>query len=208
VSVSAAAAEGVWAIVLAAGASTRFGTPKQLYQWSGRTFLQHALVHARQTVADRIVIVTGAHADKLDAVLDSGRLIRAHNVSWRDGMASSIRTGIAALPRDCAAALLMPCDQPLVDGADLQALVARWCNGPEQAVASGYAGTFGIPAVVPARLFPALRELRGDRGAKEVLRREGRQLEVFELPAGHLDIDDRIAASRLGRDDAGTRGNC
>ncbi len=98
----------------------------------------------------------------------------------------------------------MPCDQPLVDGKDLAALVGHWRKQPMRAVASGYAGIFGIPAVLPARLFPALAELDGDRGAREVLRREGPRLAVLELPAGHLDVDDRIAASRLDDEDADT----
>ena len=202
---AAAAANEVWAVILAAGASTRFGTPKQLFRWRGRTLLQHALAHARQTVSDRVVIVTGAYANQLDVVLGPDRAVCVYNAGWRDGMGSSIRAGIAALPADCAAALLMPCDQPLVDGRDLAALVGHWRNRPMRAVASGYAGIFGIPAVLPARLFPALGELHGDRGAREVLRREGHRLDVLELPAGHLDVDDRFAASRLDDEDAGTQ---
>jgi molybdenum cofactor cytidylyltransferase len=185
-------------VVLAAGASRRFGTPKQLFPWRGRSFLELALWHADQTLPGRVVVVTGAYTERLDGIIGASGAIQVHNPGWNEGMASSIRAGVAALPADCAAALLMPCDQPLVDADDLMRLVSVWDGAQEQAVASGYAGTFGIPAVIPARLFPALAELRGDRGARSLLEREARSLQVCEIPAGHLDIDQDADAESLG----------
>lgn len=189
----------VWTVVLAAGASTRFGMPKQLYRWKGLSFLQHALNHATEVSAGRVVVVTGAHAGKLSKLVDDRGIALAHNAGWQSGMGSSIRVGIAALPTDCLAALIMPCDQPLVDAQDLGDLVRLWREAPDQAVASAYSGTFGIPAVVPARLFPALVRLRGDSGAKDILRSEGGRLRMLELPAAHLDIDELADTSELAR---------
>ncbi len=173
--------------------------PKQLYRWRGLSFLQHALNHATEVSAGRVVVVTGAHADRVSKVVESRGIAAVHNAAWQSGMSSSIRAGIAALPGDCAAALIMPCDQPLVDAQDLGDLVKLWQEAPDQAVASAYSGTFGIPAVVPARLFPALLALCGDSGAKDLLRAEGGRLRMLELPVAHLDIDELADTSELVR---------
>ena len=103
------------------GASRRFGTPKQLFSWRGRSFLELALWHADQTLPGRVVVVTGAYTERLDGIIGASGAIQVHNPGWNEGMASSIRAGVAALPADCAAALLMPCDSTKV-GAQASAV--------------------------------------------------------------------------------------
>jgi molybdenum cofactor cytidylyltransferase len=104
-----------------------------------------------------------------------------------EGMASSIRAGIGALPTDTNAVLLLTVDQPAVDTTLLQRLLTRFAEDSSRPVACAYAGTMGIPAILPARLFPDLLALRGDRGAKAILLRE--DTVTLPFPEGEQDLD-------------------
>jgi CTP:molybdopterin cytidylyltransferase MocA len=99
-----------------------------------------------------------------------------------EGMASSIRIGVAAVAAAGASGVVvMACDQPAVTAAHLRLLIA---DGDE-VTASGYAGRSGVPAYFPVGVFGELMELRGDVGARELLK----AARVVELPGGELDVD-------------------
>ena len=102
-------------------------------------------------------------------------------------MASSIRAGIAALPPDSEGVIILTVDQPSVDADLLQRLLALAAEGPARPVACAYGGSLGIPAILPRRLFPDLLALRGDRGAKAILLREGAN--ALPFPDGEADLD-------------------
>jgi molybdenum cofactor cytidylyltransferase len=194
--------EALWAVVLAAGASRRLGHPKQLLCWRDDTLVAHAVRSAQSACPARVLLVLGAYAARIESALADSRLATGaarivHNAQWAEGMGVSLRAGIAALPAQCAGALLLTCDQPLVPHSALTALVARWRADPTRAVASAYAGTAGVPAIVPARLFPTLATLSGDRGARAVLRAEGARLETVPVPEAAFDVDDEAAARTL-----------
>jgi CTP:molybdopterin cytidylyltransferase MocA len=96
--------------------------------------------------------------------------------------------------------LLLTCDQPRIPLAALEALVARWRSCPERVVASAYAGIVGVPAILPARTFPALMRLNGDRGARDVLRAEQERIETVPIPEAACDVDDEQALQALEAD--------
>ncbi|HXV41415.1 MAG TPA: NTP transferase domain-containing protein, partial [Steroidobacteraceae bacterium] len=100
-----------WVIVLAAGGSRRFGGPKLLARIRGETLLQRAMRAALGARPAGCVVVLGARADMLKRRLHAWPVRMVVNRRWRSGLASSIRAGIAALPREAPAALLLLADQ-------------------------------------------------------------------------------------------------
>lgn len=186
----------VAAIILAAGASTRLGEPKQLVTLGGERLVERAVRVARQAGCDPIVVVLGAHAESIVAQcrLDPARTVV--NPDWREGMASSIRCGVRQLDDTPDAAILMTCDQPAITADHLQALMRRGIEGP---VASHYAGRRGVPACFPAASFGDLSLLAGEEGARQLLR----SALTIELVGGELDIDTpqtlAVAKSIYGR---------
>jgi molybdenum cofactor cytidylyltransferase len=102
-------------------------------------------------------------------------------------MATSLRAGLAAVPRSARAALVVLVDQPRVDAAALQRLIVAWRRRPGVAAAAHYEGHTGVPAVLPRGRWRELRALRGDEGARRLLR-DGRVTSV-EMPEAALDVD-------------------
>jgi len=169
------------AVILAAGAGTRMGGPKALLPLDGETLLQRAVRIVRAAGCDPILAVVGGW--------DPGPL-EAHRVSnpeAAEGMASSIRAGVRALPAGAPGALFLTVDQPAVNAPLLRRLLALAALAPEHPTACAYGDTVGIPAVLPRRLFPDLLALTGDRGAKGILLRE--QTAALPFPAGEDDLD-------------------
>jgi molybdenum cofactor cytidylyltransferase len=177
------------AVILAAGASTRLGEPKQLVVLAGETMLERAVRTAREAGCSPIVVVLGAEAGQIRERCTLHTATVVVNSSWQEGMASSIRTGISAIG-SVNGVILMTCDQPAVTPHHLRSLSAH-----AAVTASSYAGRRGVPAYFPASAFAELAALTGDAGARELLR----STPSIPLPLGDLDVDtsaDRANALR------------
>jgi molybdenum cofactor cytidylyltransferase len=175
--------ESIPALILAAGSGKRMGGPKALRIWEGETLLQRMIHIARAVECLPVLAVVGDWAPGAQEF----PLQIIPNPEAAEGMASSIRAGVAALPVEASGVLLLTVDQIRVEEALLRQLLERFLENPDQPVACAYAGTLGIPAVLPRRLFPALVALRGDRGAKGILLRENAL--TIPFPAGVEDLD-------------------
>jgi molybdenum cofactor cytidylyltransferase len=176
-------------IVLAAGASTRFGSPKQVAQVHGRPMLHLAVARAVEVAGGSVTVVLGANAAQLAPLLRHTGASMVINRDWTEGMASSVRAGIARVPAAADGALLMLADQPAVTADDLRRLVSVWHRQPQCIVAAHYAGTAGVPALFPREDFPALSALRGDAGARVLLQRGGDRIVRVALHSAAIDID-------------------
>jgi len=183
--------DGLAGVVLAAGAATRFGGPKQVAQWRGVALVRHAAHAALAACPAGVVVVTGAHAQAVAGALAGLPLALAHNPRWAEGLATSLACGLGALPPGATACLVLPCDLPRVEGADLGRLAAAWAAEPGRIAAAWYDGHPGTPAVFPAAAWPELRALRGDAGARGLLaaRAAAGDLTRVELPAAGADVD-------------------
>jgi molybdenum cofactor cytidylyltransferase len=159
------------------------GGPKALLKLHGETLLQRAVRIAKTAGCEPVVAVIGAWDPGPLEGLD--QWIR--NPEAQEGMASSLRLGITALPEDAGAALLLTVDQVAVEGPLLKELLALAALDPTRPTACAYADTLGIPAVFPRRLFLELLALRGDRGAKSILLRE--KAATLPFPGGEADLD-------------------
>ena len=180
----------IGAVLLAAGGAVRMGRSKLLLAAEGRSLVRRA---AEAACASRcrpvVVVVLGADARALAGELAGLRVRPVINPLWRSGLASSIRMGIRSLPRSCEAAVLLLADQPRVGAAEIDRLICAWLRSGRPVAAASYGGTVGAPAVFERRLFPALLALRGDAGARQLLRGLGDRVEKVPLDEGAEDLD-------------------
>ncbi len=179
----------VHAIVLAAGGSSRFGSPKQFARLGGASLIQRAIAAAAEAVGPRFRVVLGAYAAEIAATLDLPSAQILMNPEWSEGIASSIRVGVAHLPMSCAGVLIQLADQPHIFGASLRRLVDAWHRAPECIIASHFGRVAGAPCVFPRSYFGELGALHGDQGARGLLDRHSARVVRVEHPEAAVDID-------------------
>ena len=173
-------------MILAAGAGRRFGGPKQLADLDGRPLLEHpieAMLKVRQI--DRVVVVLGAYADEIRDRMHFGDAEPILCRNWDEGLAASLRTGLAQLLKAEAVVVLLG-DQPLVTPRVIAGALAQASTG--DAVRATFAGKPGHPVVIPRRLFPSVARLHGDTGARDLLANIG----AHEWECGHLCRGDDV----------------
>jgi molybdenum cofactor cytidylyltransferase len=189
-------------IILAAGASTRLGRPKQLLAYEGTTLLQHAVQAARASDARPVVIVLGADAETMQNGLPDSEVLVVVNGEWKEGMASSIRIGLTAFSEispDAEGVILMVCDQPFVSASLLNELMAAYQKTRKPVVACAYEETFGPPVFFHHSLFIELLQLKGDIGARGVVRQHADAVELIPFPEGTFDVDTESDYKKLNK---------
>ncbi|HVS53250.1 MAG TPA: nucleotidyltransferase family protein [Opitutaceae bacterium] len=180
------------AVILAAGASTRMGTPKQLLPLAGRPLLVHAVEAALASPAWPVVVVLGADAEKIRPTLARLPVLVIENAAWAEGMAASVRAGMCALhqfSRALDAALLALCDQPAFSADVIAQLLAAQRTSGRSIAAARYAGRNGAPALFGREHFPALAQLTGEAGARALLNDDPARVAAVELPQFAVDVD-------------------
>ena len=182
------------AVVLAAGSGARFGGGKLLAPFGSGVLLDAALAAAFAAPVRSVTVVTGADAEAVAAATRAfdPRARIVHAAAHAEGMGASLRTGIASLPPDTAAAFVFLGDMPRVPHGVLTPMAAALANGA-LAVAPTFQGRRGNPVLLRRDLFPALLALKGDEGARRILQGLGERLAFVEAPdAGVLfDVDER-----------------
>jgi molybdenum cofactor cytidylyltransferase len=195
--------DGASILLLAAGGSRRLGRPKQLLQVGGKSLLRRAAEEALACGCGPVTVVLGARAPMLHSELEGLALSVCVNEQWQEGLASSIRAGLQAClsgEEPPARVLIMLCDQPAVDRAFLAHLLALHLESGCAATACSVRGRAQAPAVFDAQLFGELLALRGDQGARELLRSIDRSIAAVEFPEGAIDIDATDDLRWLGED--------
>lgn len=183
------ATKNIYAIILAAGESSRFGSPKQLAGWQENNLLQHTINITESFFDKNIIVVLGANAELIQSRLDKSDVTIETNNDWQSGISSSIQAGIKALPDDTEAVMILLCDQPLLEKSSLKKLISLWQQQRNSIVASEYQDTVGVPAIFPAAFFSQLEALQGDKGAKQLLISMKERLLTVSVPEASIDID-------------------
>lgn len=185
---------GVGLVLLAAGASSRMGSPKQLLEYEGEALVRRA---ARMGLASwgpasstaPVWVVVGCRCEQVEAALSGLPVRLLHNPDWETGMGSSIRVGARAGARqDLDALILALADQPLVTAEHYQRLVETFHVTGCPVVASGYAGVAGVPALFARELFPGLVALPPEQGCQGLIARHPDKI-VVPCSAAGLDVD-------------------
>lgn len=187
-------------IILAAGASSRMGKPKQLLIYQQKTLLQRAIQAAVGIPGACIVVVIGANQSLIKPDINNSAVIIEENPDWQQGMASSVRAGINRLTTvqpQVENALLMLCDQPFVDTVLLQKLIEKKQAGTGQIIASAYQNTVGAPVLFDRSYFDELTDLQGQEGARKLLNKYKEHVISIPFENGAIDIDTPEDYERL-----------
>jgi molybdenum cofactor cytidylyltransferase len=179
-------------IILAAGASSRMGRPKQLLHIDGLTLLERIIRTACEAKLSPLISVLGAHADKVEPLVRPLPTDHVYNENWQTGMGSSIATGLKkalALNPEIKGALFLLVDQPFVSPNLLMNMKTQADEGDNQGVVCQYDNTLGVPALFKKALFDDLLRLDAERGAKPLINQYQRHLAVVPFPKGKIDLD-------------------
>ena len=190
---------GICAVVLAAGAGSRFGGGKLLAPFGDGTLIEATLLGLREAPVDETIVVVGDDAEGLRGICEHHGVSIAENPDWAEGMATSVRKGLASCSPEARAAVVALADQPLVGAKAVERLVRAHEEGAKVAVAT-YGGRRRNPALFARETWSMLgEELSGDEGARGFLRRHPEL--VTEVPcddvADPTDVDTVVDLRRL-----------
>ncbi len=179
----------IGAIILAAGGSSRMGSPKQLLPYRGRPLICHAVEQVMASGAGPIFVVLGANTETIAEALPGGVTV-CSNPRWREGMGTSVRVGVeAAIAARVDAVIIALGDQPLISPLILNSLISTHRETGRALVASRYAGGAGVPALFAKDLFVELLELPPASGCKRLIEAHSGEAAFIDCPQGELDID-------------------
>jgi CTP:molybdopterin cytidylyltransferase MocA len=154
------------------------------------------LTNASLLVGHAVTVVVGAHARELTHLLSHTAASVVVNRHWEEGLASSLRAGVGALPGTCDAVLVLLGDQVMVTTDDLKRLSSAWQTSRESVAAATYERHVGVPAIFPRYCFADLAALRGDHGARAIIERNRDRLVRVPMPNAAIDLDtpEQLAA--------------
>lgn len=179
-------------IILAAGASTRMGTPKQLLPYQGQNLLAHTIGSAIASICKPVLVVLGANAQQIRSEVSQTSVIVIENPDWHLGMGSSIRSGILSLA-NCSetidAAVIAVCDQPFIRPEIINYLVTAYHSTGKSIIACQYADTLGVPVLFSHIFFSELASTGKTVGAKKLINKYHNEVFSIPFPQGVIDID-------------------
>ncbi|HSO48254.1 MAG TPA: molybdopterin-binding/glycosyltransferase family 2 protein [Rhizobiaceae bacterium] len=181
----------VSAVILAAGRSTRMGAHnKLLARLDGKALVRHVAEAAMASSAAETIVVTGHEAELVEAALASLPVRVVRNQDFAEGMATSLAAGIDAVSPDSGSAIVLLGDMPLVSAAMIDRMIEAHAAAPKAIVMASHNGERGNPVLWPKGDFPALKTIRGDKGARERIAEEGGRVIAVELgEAAGFDLD-------------------
>ena len=178
-------------VLLAAGKSTRLGQPKQFLIFENTSLVQKAAKTALE-ITEKVIVVTGAFKEKVEEELDGLPLLITYNKDFEEGIASSIRNGLSSLIKKfdgLKGVILVVCDQPYLNSSLLNQLIYKAEETASSIVAATYAKTIGTPVLFTRKFFPMLLKLKGDHGAKKIIKENISEVCTVDFPLGEIDID-------------------
>jgi molybdenum cofactor cytidylyltransferase len=181
----------IGAILLAAGRSSRFGSPKQLAQYEGKSLIRRAAESLTSSLCNPVIVVLGAEIERCRFEVADLPVIVCINDDWRSGMSSSIRSGLSnllAIKPDVSAVIIALCDQPYITSENINLLATRFIGSSTNVVAAGYNGVQGVPALFASLIFDQLLSLEGDKGARHLIR-SLEHVETVQMEESAFDVD-------------------
>jgi molybdenum cofactor cytidylyltransferase len=170
-------------VVLGAGGSSRFGSPKQLLPFADTTLLGQVVRNANASSLERIVVVLGRASDELRETLDFGRAEVVENTAYGTGCASSLLAGLDAAGDDCEALFLLLGDQPDVLAEFIDRALSEWRRERSWAAVCSYRGKLGHPFVFFREAFGELKGLHGDKAVWKLIESYPDRVQEIEIDA-------------------------
>jgi molybdenum cofactor cytidylyltransferase len=184
-------------IILAAGESRRFGTPKQLLEWKGQPFVRVVAQTALDAGLSPVVLVTGSSASQVEQASGGLDLQIVRNDEWKDGQASSIKMGISSLPSNCGGAIFLLVDQPQLSTSIIHALKEKHAEGLHPVIAPMILDRRGNPVLFDRETFTDLLELEGDVGGRAIFHKHRVEYLPWHDDSLLLDVDTPEQYQRL-----------
>src|ERR1041385_2969041 len=179
-------------VLLAAGGSTRMGSPKQLLLYRGQTLVRRSTMTALASPCKPVHVVIGAEADPVRSNLEDLPVEIVENENWAQGVGSSLRVGLetalAGTP-NLDAVLFMMCDQPHVTPDAIERLVSAYQQSGVPIVAAGYQNIVGVPALFSRSIFKDLLAVPPGEDPKCVIAAHAEQVFSISVPEAAIDID-------------------
>lgn len=189
----------IFAVVLAAGRSERFGSTKQLQKIGGEAMVRKAAALARAVCAENTLLIAGHDWINVVAAAERRCQFISFNEKFTDGIGSSIACAARSLAHTADALMVMLADQPLISTDHLKALLHAWSGDDDEIVATAFAGVQGPPILMPRSTFPSLAELSGDSGARKLLDDPKYRVATVWFDRAAVDIDLPEDLSRLAQ---------
>jgi molybdenum cofactor cytidylyltransferase len=159
----------IWAILLAAGESRRMGDFKQLLHFRGKSFVLQCVDTLLASSVDGVCVVTGYRHEEIESELAGLNILLAHNKEFREGMSSSIKTGLAAIKGKASAILISLADQPQIRVQTINLIVSTYKNTHPVLVIPVYDGRKGHPIILDERIFREIQELDSNEGLRTIV---------------------------------------
>lgn len=179
----------VYAVVLAAGSATRFGSSKQLAEVEGVTLVQRALNAASTACTDRVLLVVGHDWQAVCEACDPMPGFIIVNDHYSEGLSTSISQAVGSVRRQAGAIIILLADQVLVTAGHVRALVDAWSGADGEIVATEFGGRCGPPVLFSRSCFDDLVALQGDSGGRELLSDERFSVKKIRFEPAAVDID-------------------
>jgi len=178
------------AIILAAGAASRFGSPKVLLNWDGIPFIRRVTLTALESGLDPVVVVLGSNDTQIRSALNDLNVVIVHNSEWQTGQSSSVRLGVLLAEKyGCGGAFFLLADQPQVTISLINSLIDLRTRTLATITAPMVAGRRGNPVIFDQSLFDALAALQGDAGGRLLFASHPVEYLPWEDAAMLLDVD-------------------
>ena len=182
-------------IILAAGAATRFGQPKQLLRLKDKYLIERVLDAALNSRLGRVVLVLGyAHQKILQALGKKAQHSKLHievNPHYKKGQSHSLRVGLSAVRNDFPAVIFLLGDQPMLNSGTINTLLERFWSTDKAICVPAYRGQRKNPVIFGRRFYGQLMDIKGDIGARQLIDDNPEQVLVVEIddPLCFFDID-------------------
>lgn len=190
-------------IILAAGMSTRFGRLKQLLEIGGSTILSMVIDATLRSDLDKVVLVLGHEADSITASLGerllNTRILTAVNHRYREGMSTSLQRGLMEIRDEFPSIMVLMGDQPLLGHEVINLVLEKFRSTDKDICVPVYRGTRGLPICFTERFYNDIHAVKGDRGAREVIKNNPSDVCNIEMedPDPFMDIDEEADLERL-----------
>lgn len=179
----------IFAIVLAAGSATRFGSSKQLAEWRGEKLVKRAAVLASKSCGPRTVLVVGHEWHAVQSACQPLSGFFLVNERFEAGIGTSLAQAVRSIRHLASAVIVLLADQPKVSAEHVSALIKRWSGDGQEIIASSYANTIGVPALFASASFDKLCALTGDQGARKLLDDQDFVVHRIAFEDAAMDID-------------------
>ena len=177
-------------LILAAGNSSRLGSPKQLIEFEGQTLIER-ITETALSISEEVLIVLGGNSELILPKLErfNNVISTIYNPDWKEGMGTSIRIGVEKLAENSDLIIILLADQPFISKVLLQNMLQSYEKTQNPIVSCIYSNSLGVPILFDKSVFFELLKLNGDKGAKSFLHLYKNRISTIDFPEAIVDID-------------------